>query len=707
MPESVHGNSRIDGWKGIADYLGRDVTTVIRWAKLHGLPVNRAQPGQPRRGVFALRHELDAWMANHEGGVATSGPNGDVGEAAPPFTSESSTADSAPPAKKQQSEDDRLGRISPPIETSTKIRRRRRTAVIFLAGAAGLILIVAGWMWLHSAPLATTPTLSDVSQLTFNALVKRGLQTDGKRLYFGENEHGWLALASESIHGGPIHILWRPNFNVVPIDYSASANALLLTGYEDGDIEPEQRIYIYPLPGGQARRIGKFRAHSAVWSPSGMKIAFAYGRAIYLVNADGRGQRELASFSRVPDMLQWSRNGRQLHFVLYNPATNGSKMFEILFSRGMSTFSIRSVPWPLGVDGGYGWSGTGQPGTFVIRNQGGATDYSLHIVHYGTRWWQRSIRVRTVQSPVPAILNLAMSPSDKRLFALSSSMNEHGVMEYNPNAKRMRYILSNDSVGYIDASRDGRWLTWTRMAGSGLVVAHADGTHKRRYSSTDGFQDIELPRWSPDGKEIAFMGRMPHRPLRDYIMRVSDGAVREASKGNDNQGAPTWSPDGKYLLYGNVLCLRTQTCAIHRIDLANGKVVTLPGSSGLMTARWSPNGKYIVALQPTRHQLMLFNVRTQKWRLLASGINGADLSWTANSKDVYADVMGKNARIVRISVSAGAETTVLDLSQTARFNFRTAHGAVFCPGPHGTLILPWPSPATQIYSFKVKGLEPD
>jgi TolB-like protein len=63
VPEAPTRDDRVDGWKNIADYLGRDVTTVIRWAKLHGLPVNRAPAGGPRRGVLALKSEIDAWVA--------------------------------------------------------------------------------------------------------------------------------------------------------------------------------------------------------------------------------------------------------------------------------------------------------------------------------------------------------------------------------------------------------------------------------------------------------------------------------------------------------------------------------------------------------------------------------------------------------------------------------------------------------------------
>ena len=64
MTEAPTKRDRIDGWKSIADYLNRDVTTVIRWAKFHGLPVNRVPAGSPRRAVFALISEIDAWVAS-------------------------------------------------------------------------------------------------------------------------------------------------------------------------------------------------------------------------------------------------------------------------------------------------------------------------------------------------------------------------------------------------------------------------------------------------------------------------------------------------------------------------------------------------------------------------------------------------------------------------------------------------------------------
>ncbi|MDO9335637.1 MAG: tetratricopeptide repeat protein [Caulobacter sp.] len=53
-------SGRINGWKAIGAYFGRDRTTAIRWARDRGLPVHRL-PGGKTATVYALKPELDAW----------------------------------------------------------------------------------------------------------------------------------------------------------------------------------------------------------------------------------------------------------------------------------------------------------------------------------------------------------------------------------------------------------------------------------------------------------------------------------------------------------------------------------------------------------------------------------------------------------------------------------------------------------------------
>lgn len=54
-------SERLDSWKDIASYLGRDVRTVQRWESERRLPVHRL-PGGDRPRVYALKSELDVWL---------------------------------------------------------------------------------------------------------------------------------------------------------------------------------------------------------------------------------------------------------------------------------------------------------------------------------------------------------------------------------------------------------------------------------------------------------------------------------------------------------------------------------------------------------------------------------------------------------------------------------------------------------------------
>lgn len=82
---------RLDSWKEIADYLGRDVRTAMRWAKSQGLPVRRVAGGRGR-SVFAFAHEIDAWLAGQPAAPAAATAN------AAPMTTPLPDAPSDPPA---------------------------------------------------------------------------------------------------------------------------------------------------------------------------------------------------------------------------------------------------------------------------------------------------------------------------------------------------------------------------------------------------------------------------------------------------------------------------------------------------------------------------------------------------------------------------------------------------------------------------------
>ena len=65
---------RLESWKEIAAYLGRDVTTVRRWEKREGLPIRRLH--HKRLGsVYAYTEELDAWRNERAPAGAIDAPD--------------------------------------------------------------------------------------------------------------------------------------------------------------------------------------------------------------------------------------------------------------------------------------------------------------------------------------------------------------------------------------------------------------------------------------------------------------------------------------------------------------------------------------------------------------------------------------------------------------------------------------------------------
>ncbi len=66
-------NRQLRGWKEIALSLGKDESTVKRWALDRGLPIHRV-PGQKRASVYAWTDEINDWLTSRrrEGGLQAS-----------------------------------------------------------------------------------------------------------------------------------------------------------------------------------------------------------------------------------------------------------------------------------------------------------------------------------------------------------------------------------------------------------------------------------------------------------------------------------------------------------------------------------------------------------------------------------------------------------------------------------------------------------
>jgi Tol biopolymer transport system component len=178
-----------------------------------------------------------------------------------------------------------------------------------------------------------------------------------------------------------------------------------------------------------------------------------------------------------------------------------------------------------------------------------------------------------------------------------------------------------------------------------------------------------MPRWSPDGKQIAFMGHLPGKPRKIYLISADGGSPEELLAGDSNEADPDWSPDGQFIVFGGLSAQESGApglTTISKVELGNRHVSVLPGSQGLFRPRWSPDGKYIVAQTDDSTKLMLFEVTTQRWTVLArEGIGYS--SWSADSQYIYFDSpFGSDPALYRVRVSGGSPEKIASLKDFRR-----------------------------------------
>ena len=109
-------------------------------------------------------------------------------------------------------------------------------------------------------------------------------------------------------------------------------------------------------------------------------------------------------------------------------------------------------------------------------------------------------------------------------------------------------------------------------------------------------------------------------------MIPAEGGGTEQPVPGDHRGSdPNWSPDGNSLLFG----LNAQeerpgsTLDLKILDLRTHTFSKVPGSDELWGARWSADGRRIVAIPRAGDRLMLFDAKTQRWTELVKTKPGA------------------------------------------------------------------------------------
>ena len=501
-------------------------------------------------------------------------------------------------------------------------KRHKRVLAGGAAVLLGLIAILAYWL----SPTLPPPTVSGYVQLTSDAHPKTLVGTDGARAYFWENGSGSsnYPMAQVSVAGGDVAPIPGPSPRMVLLSVSPDGSKLLISGLT---FFGEGQLWALPVLGGPARRLADTMGHSGTWSPDGKKLVYANGDDLYLASADGTQSSKLVSApGRVgEDQPAWSPDGNEIRFSAIDPRTQLSRLWQVS-ARGADLHPVHAGWHEADSECCGGWTSDGK---YFIFSSGG----QVWAVREAKTFFRR-INPDPVQLTAGAVnYNWPIPSKDGKKLFVTAGQPRGELERFYAGTKAFVPYLGGISAQDVAYTKDGQWVAYVGFPDGVLWRSKTDGSNKLQLSLAPLY--ALNPRWSPDGKEIAFWASQPGKGSSIYLVSADGGTpVELAPNAPANQSDPVWSPDGGSIAFG-VGWGRPEQAAIHVLNRKTGQISKIPGSEAMFSPRWSPDGRHLVAMPTSQESLMLFDFSTQKWSVLASVSRAGYPCWSRDSQYVY------------------------------------------------------------------------
>ena len=486
------------------------------------------------------------------------------------------------------------------------------------------LAIIAGGL------LRPRPTLKVVAikQITRDGYFKDRLVTDGSRIYFPEYVGGHVVLAQVAASGGETFQIPIPLPNVNLFSISADHSSLLISEFQGGATSP---FWTFPPPAGSVRRLGDIVGKDAAWSRDNQQLVFSNGLEIFLADADGTNVRKLVTLTGIPNAIRFSPDGSRLRFTMKPPGTNLTSLWEI---RNDGSGLHQLLPgWNGDAMQCCGdWTEDGHYYIFQMRTTSGSMDLWAVADHPG--FLERKDPVQLTNGPV-WYMDAVGSPDGKRIFANGEVLNGE-LVRYDAKSRQFLSLVSGVSAGEADFSPDGQWIVYVSYPDLTLWRSRVDGSQRTQITFWPIF--ATLPRWSPDGTQIAFVGTNGKKSWKVYLVPSAGGTPQELITQNREESDPTWSPDGTKLAFGRPSYgTDVGDQEIQTFDLKSHALAIVPGSKGLFSPRWSPDGRYLAALSTDSRKLMRFDFSSGQWidwLVVDDGSVGFPV-WARDSKSIY------------------------------------------------------------------------
>jgi serine/threonine protein kinase/Tol biopolymer transport system component len=565
--------------------------------------------------------------------------------------------------------------------SSASVRPVRSSWKIWAVVGGVALVVLAAFIYVQSRPLPQ-PKVSGYVPITHDGNQKSLAGTDGARLFVSEfGATGRITQVASS--GGEVALVPAPSPTMVLLAVSPDGSTLLVAD-EVGQTAFHGPLWALPVLGGSPRRLGDTAGQAAAFSPDGQRIVYGDGNNLVLANSDGSEPHQL--FSAADEVLRaaWSPDGSLIRFTVGDRNSALRSLWQVSVSGKDAVPLLPGWNSPPTECCGQ-WTSDGNYFVFESKNNIWARAEK--------RSWFRKTDLQPFQltsgpmsfySPLP-------SKDGKKLFVVGI-LPRGELTRYDGKSGSFSAFLSGVSADGVSFSRDGQWVAYVSYPDSTLWRSKADGSQRIQLSYPP--LAAVMPRWSPDGHQIVFFGFAAGKKTKLYMVSADGGTPREAiPEDTQNEWDPTLSADGTKIAFGSGAT--NSDAVIQVLDLKTKQASMLPGSKGLFSPRWSPDGRYLAALPFDSRSLMLFDFGTEKWQEIAK-ISLGFPNWSMNSDYVYFLHEENDPAVMRVRISDHKVERVADLK-----NFRQAgyFGIWLGIAPDDSLLLLRDTGTQEIYSL--------
>ena len=517
------------------------------------------------------------------------------------------------------------------------------------------VLTCAGFWWHDGGAPANPPSFATANQITHDGLLKTVVLSDGNALYVAEQQEGHQVISRIVPATGEQSTIATPFSDVRALDVSPDRKSLLASPTHAGARNGE--LWRIPLNRLAAARLGKISADDAAWSPNGDELVSVKGHEIWITSAKGTDQKKVAEVKGRPFGARFSPDGQRIRFSVSDMETASSVLWEV--GKDGSNLHELLAGWDKAHTVCCGvWSQDGKSYIFQATHSWPPIT-TLWVLPGSGEGEPRQL------TEGPMSFGSAWPADNDKIWALGVKPTAE-LVKFNAPHQNFEKLLSGISATDLDFSADGKWVSYVTIPDGTLWRSRTDGSE--RLQLTFAPERAALPKWAPDSRQIAYVSIRPGQSTQIALIGVEGGKATPVYAENHGQIDANWSADGQRMIFGYVVA--AANLSISMLDVKAHKVTTIPGSEGLFSPRWSPDGRYIAAMSPDYTKVMLFDFQTQKWSTWFTEAAGSVSypTWSSDSKYLYfEDLVTDEDAIRRVKVGEDHTEHVFTLRGIERY----------------------------------------